>query len=154
MMCCNFRRRSKKQVHARRLTPGGFSCDREDESQRYALSGWRSCLSSSGFHGRLALRAPFIIRPAVLRDVGLCGQARARPRSYRAPLADVPRSASGRAIPAHRRLKLIFSVTEVAGYKAKGQVTRERRKKPFQLARGAMRYSKNARRNSRFKLNP
>src|SRR5947207_5551296 len=35
-------------------------------------------------------------------------------------------------------LKLIFSVSEVAGYKATGQVTRERRKKPFQLARGAI----------------
>src|ERR1700694_4689290 len=35
-------------------------------------------------------------------------------------------------------LKLIFSESEVAGYKATGQVTRERRKKPFQLARGAM----------------
>src|ERR1700730_14811099 len=41
------------------------------------------------------------------------------------------------------RLKLIFSESEVAGYKATGQVTSERRKKPFQLARGAMRYSKN-----------
>src|SRR5260221_4980677 len=41
-------------------------------------------------------------------------------------------------------LKLIFSESEVAGYKATGQVTSERRKKPFQLARGAMRYSKNA----------
>src|SRR3954447_15134916 len=40
-------------------------------------------------------------------------------------------------------LKLIFSESEVAGYRATGQVTRERRKKPFQLARGAMRgYSK------------
>jgi hypothetical protein len=35
-------------------------------------------------------------------------------------------------------LKLIFSESEVAGYKATGRVTRERRKKPFQLARGAM----------------
>jgi hypothetical protein len=35
-------------------------------------------------------------------------------------------------------LKLIFSDSEVAGYKATGQVTRERRKKPFQLARGAI----------------
>src|SRR5258705_11359861 len=35
-------------------------------------------------------------------------------------------------------LKLIFSESEVAGYKATGQVTRERRKKPFQLARGAI----------------
>jgi hypothetical protein len=32
---------------------------------------------------------------------------------------------------------LIFSESDVAGYKATGQVTRERRKKPFQLARGA-----------------
>src|SRR6202011_5575854 len=39
-------------------------------------------------------------------------------------------------------LKLIFSESEVAGYKATGQVTRERRKKPFQLARGAIGYSK------------
>src|SRR6195256_6266927 len=37
-----------------------------------------------------------------------------------------------------------FSVSEVAGYKATGQVTSERRKKPFQLARGAMGYSENA----------
>src|SRR5882762_2309041 len=35
-------------------------------------------------------------------------------------------------------LKLIFSESEVAGYNATGQVTRERRKKPFQLARGAI----------------
>src|SRR3954447_10868330 len=35
-------------------------------------------------------------------------------------------------------LKLIFSESEVAEYKATGQVTRERRKKPFQLARGAI----------------
>src|SRR6267378_931082 len=33
-------------------------------------------------------------------------------------------------------LKLIFSESDVAGYKATGQVTSERRKKPFQLARG------------------
>src|SRR3954451_1002298 len=39
-------------------------------------------------------------------------------------------------------LKLIFSESDVAGYRATGQVTRERRKKPFQLARGAMGYSK------------
>src|SRR3954447_8998519 len=39
-------------------------------------------------------------------------------------------------------LKLIFSESEVAGNRATGQVTRERRKKPFQLARGAMGYSK------------
>src|SRR6266403_5190663 len=35
-------------------------------------------------------------------------------------------------------LKETFSVSEVAGYKATGQVTSERRRKPFQLARGAM----------------
>src|SRR5229473_1996419 len=35
-------------------------------------------------------------------------------------------------------LKLIFSESEVAGYKATGQVTSEMRKKPFQLARGAI----------------
>src|SRR5450631_1798723 len=35
-------------------------------------------------------------------------------------------------------LKLTFSESEVAGYKATGQVTSERRKKPFQLARGAI----------------
>src|ERR1700734_2918552 len=34
-----------------------------------------------------------------------------------------------------------FSVSEVAGYSATGQVTSERRRKPFQLARGAMGYS-------------
>src|ERR1700737_1724177 len=31
-----------------------------------------------------------------------------------------------------------FSLSEVAGYSATGQVTRDRRRKPFQLARGAM----------------
>src|SRR5882724_2134177 len=41
-------------------------------------------------------------------------------------------------------LKLIFSESEVAGYRATGQVTSERRKKPFQLARGAMKFSKYA----------
>src|SRR5712671_2407139 len=41
-------------------------------------------------------------------------------------------------------LKLIFSESEVAGYKATGQVTRERRKKPFQLARGAIEILQNA----------
>src|SRR3979411_1880416 len=41
-------------------------------------------------------------------------------------------------------LKETFSVSEVAGYKATGQVTSERRRKPFQLARGAMGYSENA----------
>src|ERR1700679_428288 len=35
-------------------------------------------------------------------------------------------------------LKEIFSDSEVAGYSATGQVTSERRKKPFQFARGAM----------------
>src|ERR1700712_4516540 len=35
-------------------------------------------------------------------------------------------------------LKLIFSDSEVAGNNAIGQVTRESRRKPFQLARGAM----------------
>src|ERR1700732_2724841 len=35
-------------------------------------------------------------------------------------------------------LKLIFSDSEVAGYSATGQVTSERRRKPFQFARGAM----------------
>src|SRR3954467_6920563 len=39
-------------------------------------------------------------------------------------------------------LKLIFSESEVAGYRATGQVSRERRKKPLQLARGAIGYSK------------
>src|SRR5580693_4135223 len=41
-------------------------------------------------------------------------------------------------------LKETFSDSDVAGYRATGQVTRERRKKPFQLARGAMGYSENA----------
>src|ERR1700694_5956613 len=41
-------------------------------------------------------------------------------------------------------LKLTFSVSDVAGYRATGQVTSERRKKPFQLARGAMGYSEKA----------
>jgi hypothetical protein len=35
-------------------------------------------------------------------------------------------------------LKLIFSDSDVAGNSATGQVTSERRKKPFQLARGAI----------------
>jgi hypothetical protein len=35
-------------------------------------------------------------------------------------------------------LKLIFSESDVAGYNATGQVTSERRRKPFQLARGAI----------------
>src|SRR5205809_6416869 len=48
-------------------------------------------------------------------------------------------------------LKWIFSESVVAGYKATGQVTRERRKKPFQLARGAMTWIlQNATRNRRF----
>src|ERR1700722_6115566 len=41
-------------------------------------------------------------------------------------------------------LKLTFSVSDVAGYRATGQVTSERRKKPFQLARGAMGKLRNA----------
>src|SRR3981189_3450952 len=41
-------------------------------------------------------------------------------------------------------LKETFSASDVAGYRATGQVTSERRKKPFQLARGAMGYSENA----------
>src|SRR5882757_217717 len=41
-------------------------------------------------------------------------------------------------------LKLTFSASDVAGYRATGQVTSERRKKPFQFARGAMGYSENA----------
>src|SRR5450631_2629047 len=39
-------------------------------------------------------------------------------------------------------LKETFSVSDVAGYSATGQVTSERRRKPFQLARGAMANSK------------
>src|SRR5215211_5430963 len=35
-------------------------------------------------------------------------------------------------------LNEIFSDSEVAGYSATGHVTRDRRRKPFQLARGAM----------------
>src|SRR5436309_7799574 len=35
-------------------------------------------------------------------------------------------------------LNEIFSLSDVAGYSATGQVTRDNRKKPFQLARGAM----------------
>src|SRR5665811_1899799 len=50
-------------------------------------------------------------------------------------------------------LKLIFSESDVAGYKATGQVTSERRKKPFQLARGAMWYTRYATGNFRFKTN-
>src|SRR3954463_6663189 len=41
-------------------------------------------------------------------------------------------------------LKETFSLSDVAGYKATGQVTSERRRKPFQLARGAMGYSEDA----------
>src|SRR5215216_5803881 len=41
-------------------------------------------------------------------------------------------------------LKLTFSVSDVAGYSATGQVTSERRKKPFQLARGAIGILRNA----------
>src|ERR1700687_987214 len=36
-------------------------------------------------------------------------------------------------------LNEIFSLSEVAGYSATGQVTRDKRRKPFQLARGAIR---------------
>src|SRR6202165_6274121 len=55
-------------------------------------------------------------------------------------------SSAGTSSPVLRLiwLKLTFSVSDVAGYRATGQVTSERRKKPFQLARGAMGYSKNA----------
>src|ERR1700760_3017496 len=35
-------------------------------------------------------------------------------------------------------LNEIFSLSEVAGYSATGQVTSDRRRKPFQFARGAM----------------
>src|SRR5579883_1169362 len=38
-------------------------------------------------------------------------------------------------------LKETFSDSEVAGYSATGQVTRDSRRKPFQLARGAMGHS-------------
>src|SRR5258708_10899471 len=41
--------------------------------------------------------------------------------------------------------KLIFSESDVAGYRATGQVTSERRKKPFQLARGAIQNTPDAR---------
>src|SRR6201986_3223539 len=41
-------------------------------------------------------------------------------------------------------LKETFSVSEVAGYSATGQVTSDNRRKPFQLARGAMANSENA----------
>src|ERR1700759_2079503 len=41
-------------------------------------------------------------------------------------------------------LKETFSVSEVAGYSATGQVTSDSRRKPFQLARGAMTNSENA----------
>src|ERR1700694_633065 len=41
-------------------------------------------------------------------------------------------------------LKETFSVSDVAGNRATGQVTSDRRRKPFQLARGAMAYSENA----------
>src|SRR6478736_3870999 len=39
------------------------------------------------------------------------------------------------------RLKLTFSLSDEAGYSAMGQETSESRRKPFQFARGAMRYS-------------
>src|SRR5271168_2298529 len=41
-------------------------------------------------------------------------------------------------------LKATFSVSEVAGYSATGQVTSDSRRKPFQLARGAMGLLRNA----------
>src|SRR4030081_535635 len=41
-------------------------------------------------------------------------------------------------------LKLIFSESEADGYKATGQLTSERRRKPFQLARGAIQILQNA----------
>jgi hypothetical protein len=45
-------------------------------------------------------------------------------------------------------LKLIFSESDVAGHhRATGQVTRARRKKPFQLARGAMTHTPKQGRN-------
>src|SRR5579859_1481424 len=46
-------------------------------------------------------------------------------------------------------LKETFSVSEVAGYSATGQVTSDSRRKPFQLARGAM--TKTPKRNPRTK---
>src|SRR4051812_23874310 len=49
-------------------------------------------------------------------------------------------------------LKLTFSVSEVAGYRATGQVTSERRRKPFQLARGAMGYSETQQTIARYHL--
>src|SRR3569832_898888 len=49
-------------------------------------------------------------------------------------------------------LKEIFSDSEVAGYSATGQVTRDSLRKPFQLARGAM-YAKLRRGQLGFKTN-
>src|SRR5687767_2671711 len=46
-------------------------------------------------------------------------------------------------------LKEIFSDSDVAGYNATGQLTRERRRKPFQLARGAMRGNSDTSQDSR-----
>src|SRR4051812_26442279 len=50
-------------------------------------------------------------------------------------------------------LKLTFSVSDVAGNRATGQVTSERRRKPFQLARGAMGYSETQQTTRRYHLN-
>src|SRR3954466_406721 len=49
-------------------------------------------------------------------------------------------------------LKLTFSVSDVAGNRATGQVTSERRRKPFQLARGAMGYSETQQTTRRYHL--
>src|ERR1035437_3703541 len=48
-------------------------------------------------------------------------------------------------------LNEIFSLSEVAGYSATGQVTRDRRRKPFQFARGAMGGTPDT--DARFKMN-
>src|SRR3954447_9526550 len=49
-------------------------------------------------------------------------------------------------------LKLTFSVSDVAGNRATGQVTSERRRKPFQLARGATGYSETQQTTRRYHL--
>src|SRR3954454_10922651 len=49
-------------------------------------------------------------------------------------------------------LKMTFSVSDVAGNRATGQVTSERRRKPFQLARGAMGYSETQQTTRRYHL--
>src|SRR5260370_23448821 len=51
-------------------------------------------------------------------------------------------------------LKETFSVSEVAGYSATGQVTSDSRRKPFQLARGAMRLLRNANDRGQAKITP